>query len=79
MIPVVGVASSLEICRFKKSYQNSHLNSSLELGSHGDNSVGHSLDVSAELLVQDGVVEDLFCDSSTVSGRVRVHWSDQDL
>lgn len=65
MIPVVGVASSL--------------NSSLELGSHGDNSIGHSLDVSAELLVQDGVVEDLFGDSSTVSGRVRVHWSDQDL
>lgn len=56
-----------------------YLDASLELSSHGDDSVGHSLDIAAELGVQGGVVEDLGGNSSTVGGWVRVHGSDQDL
>ena len=56
-----------------------YLDASLELSSHGNDSVGHSLDVAAELSVQGGVVEDLGSDSSAMGRWVRVHWSDQDL
>ena len=56
-----------------------YLDASLELSSHGDDSVGHSLDIATELGVQGWVVEDLGGNSSTVGGWVRVHGSDQNL
>lgn len=51
----------------------------LEKGTHGDDSVGHVLDLAQPLLVQLGVAEDLGGNAGTVDGRVGVQRADEDL
>jgi hypothetical protein len=51
----------------------------LEEGAHADDAVSHALDLTKPLLVELGVVEDLYGDAGTVDGRVRVHRTDKDL
>jgi hypothetical protein len=51
----------------------------LEESTHGDDAVGHALDLTKPLLVQRRIVEDLRGDASTVDWRVRVEWTDEDL
>jgi DUF917 family protein len=51
----------------------------LEQSAHGDDAVGHALDLTEPLLVQRGVVEDLGRDAGTVDGRVRVQRAHEDL
>ena len=46
---------------------------------HGDDAVGHALDLSQPLLVQGGVVEDLGCDACAMDGRIGVEGSNKDL
>lgn len=50
-----------------------------EQGAHGDDAVGHLLDLTEPLLVELLVVEDLSGEASTVDGRVGVHGADDDL
>jgi hypothetical protein len=65
VVPVVLAADLLEVL--------------LEGSTHGDDAVGHSLDLSKPLLVELGGVQNLRGDASSVNGRVRVHGTDQDL
>ena len=51
----------------------------LEESAHGDDAVGHALDLTEPLLVEGRIVEDLRSDAGTVNGRVGVQWADQDL
>lgn len=51
----------------------------LEEGTHGDNSVGHALDLAQPLLVQLGVAQDLGGNAGTVDGGVGVQRTDEDL
>lgn len=51
----------------------------LQQGPHGDDAVGHALDLSKPLLVELRVVEDLGCDPGAVDGRVRVHGPGEDF
>lgn len=46
---------------------------------HGDDAVGHALDLALPLGVELGVVEDLRGDAGTVDGGVGVHGADDDL
>lgn len=51
----------------------------LEQSAHGDDAVGHALDLAQPLLVQGGVVEDGRCDTSAVDRGVRVERTDENL
>lgn len=51
----------------------------LEEGTHGDDAVGHVLDLAQPLLVQLGVAEDLGGNAGAVDGRVGVQRADEDL
>lgn len=51
----------------------------LEEGAHGDDAVGHALDLAEPLLVEGRVAEDLGGDSGAVDGRVGDHGADDDL
>ena len=51
----------------------------LEESTHGDDAVGHALDLTQPLLVQRRVVEDLGGDAGTVDGRVGVERAHEDL
>lgn len=51
----------------------------LEQGAHGDDAVGHALDLAQPLLVEGRVVEDGRGDAGTVDGRVRVERAHEDL
>ena len=51
----------------------------LEEGAHGDDAVGHLLDLTKPLLVQLGAAEDGGGDAGTVDGRVGVQRTDEDL
>lgn len=51
----------------------------LEEGTHGDDSVGHALDLTQPLLVQLGVAEDLGGNAGAVDGGVGVQRADEDL
>lgn len=51
----------------------------LEEGTHGDDSVGHALDLAQPLLVQLGVAEDLGGNAGAVDGGVGVQRADEDL
>ena len=51
----------------------------LEESAHGDDAVGHALDLTEPLLVEGRIVQDLRSDAGTVNGRVGVQWADQDL
>ena len=51
----------------------------LEESTHGDDAVGHALDLTKPLLVEGGVVQDLRGNAGTVNGRVGVQWADKDL
>lgn len=51
----------------------------LELGAHGDDAVGHQLDLLEPLGVQLGGVEDSGNNAGTVDGGVGVHGADNDL
>ncbi|KAF1748076.1 hypothetical protein GCK72_024543 [Caenorhabditis remanei] len=51
----------------------------LELGSHGDDTISHQLDVSEPLFVESWVREDARSNTSSVDWWVRVEWTDEDL
>lgn len=51
----------------------------LEEGTHGDDSVGHALDLTQPLFVQLGVAEDLGGNAGAVDGGVGVQRADEDL
>ena len=51
----------------------------LEEGAHGDNAVGHLLDLTEPLAVEGGSVENLGGDARTVDGGVGVEGADEDL
>lgn len=51
----------------------------LEEGAHGDDAVGHALELGEPLLAQLGVGEDGGGDASAVDGRVGVNGADNDL
>lgn len=51
----------------------------LEESTHGDDTVGHTLDLTQPLLVEFGVVENGGSDTGTVNGRVGVEGTDEDL
>jgi hypothetical protein len=51
----------------------------LEQSAHGDDAVGHALDLTEPLLVQRGVVENLGRDAGTVDRGVRVQRAHEDL
>lgn len=65
VVPVQGGAVLLEVA--------------LELGSHGDDSVGHALDFAHPFFTEVGVAHDGGGDAGAVDWRVGVHWSDEDL
>lgn len=50
-----------------------------EGGTHGDNTIGHTLDLALPLRIQSGVVEDLRGDAGAVNGGVGVHRADDNL
>ena len=50
-----------------------------EESAHGDDAIGHALDLTLPLRVELGVVEDLGGETGTVDGRVGVHRTDDDL
>lgn len=51
----------------------------LEEGAHGDDAVGHALDLAEPLGAEGVVVEDLCGDAGAVDGGVRVHGAHEDL
>jgi len=51
----------------------------VELLAHADDAVGHSLDLTLPLGIELGVAEDGIGNTSAVSGRVRVHGTDDNL
>ena len=65
MAPVVLAAELLEVL--------------LEESAHGDDAVGHALDLTEPLLVEGRIVQDLRSDAGTVNGRVGVQRADKDL
>lgn len=51
----------------------------LEVRAHRDDTIGHALDLAQPLGAQRCVAQNLADQQSTVNGRIRVHWPDQDL
>ncbi len=51
----------------------------LEESTHGDDAVGHALDLTEPLLVERRVVQDLRGNAGAMDRRVRVQWADKDL
>lgn len=51
----------------------------LKKSTHGNNAVGHTLDLAEPLLVQFGVAQDLGSDTGTVNGRIGVQGTDKNF
>ena len=51
----------------------------LEESTHGNDAVGHALDLTKPLLVELGVIQDLRGNAGTVNRRVGVQWADENL
>ena len=65
MVPVVLAANLLEVL--------------LEQCAHGNDAIGHSLNLSEPLFIQLGIIEDLGGNTGAVNGRVGVQRTDEDL
>lgn len=51
----------------------------LEESAHGDDAIGHALDLTEPLLVEGGVVQDFRSNAGTVNRGVGVQWADENL